>query len=94
MPLSKITTTNPEPQVLSQISNKPKAPLPMTKDDYWQRREARDLAQQIRIRRSGAWQAAIQSTGLLQYNLSGTLEDYLKVVEQAAERGIVFVNRD
>ena len=47
----------------------------------------------VRISRQGLFQAALQSTGLLQLNTGNTLEDYLKLVEQAAERGLQFVNR-
>jgi hypothetical protein len=46
-----------------------------------------------RISRQGLFQAALQSTGLLQLNTGNTLEDYLKLVEQTAERGLEFVNR-
>jgi len=50
-------------------------------------------AKDLRISRQGLFQAALQSTGLLQLNTGNTLEDYLKLVEQAAERGLQFVNR-
>jgi hypothetical protein len=46
-----------------------------------------------RISRQGLFQACLQSVGLLQLNTGNTLEDYLKLVEQAAERGLQFVNR-
>lgn len=46
-----------------------------------------------RISRQGLFQAALQSTGLLQLNTGNTLDDYLKLVEQTAERGLEFVNR-
>ena len=46
-----------------------------------------------RISRQGLFQACLQSVGLLQLNTGNTLEDYLKLVEQAAERGLEFVNR-
>lgn len=45
-----------------------------------------------RISRQGLFQACLQSVGLLQLNTGNTLEDYLKLVEQAAERGLQFVN--
>ena len=47
----------------------------------------------VRISRQGLFQACLQSVGLLQLNTGNTLEDYLKLVEQAAERGLEFVNR-
>jgi len=46
-----------------------------------------------RISRQGLFQACLQSVGLLQLNTGNTLEDYLKLVEQAAERGLAFVNK-
>src|ERR1035438_9483108 len=46
-----------------------------------------------RISRQGLFQACLGSVGLLQLNTGNTLEDYLKLVEQAAERGLEFVNR-
>jgi hypothetical protein len=47
----------------------------------------------VRISRQGLFQACLQSVGLLQLNTGNTLEDYLKLVEQAAERGLQFVNK-
>lgn len=57
----------------------------MTKADW--------ASKDMRISRQGLFQACLQSVGLLQLNTSNTLEDYLKLVEQAAERGLLFVNR-
>jgi hypothetical protein len=67
---------------------------PLTKDDYWRRREERDIETGIRIRRSGVWQAALKSVGVLQFNTSGTLEGMLALVEKVAEVGLSFVNKD
>ena len=46
-----------------------------------------------RISRQGLFQACLQSVGILQLNTGNTLEDYLKLVEQAADRGLEYVNR-
>lgn len=51
-------------------------------------------AKDVRISRQGLFQAALQSTGLLQLNTGNTLADYLVLVEQAAEAGLAFVNRE
>jgi hypothetical protein len=70
-----------------------KAEAPMTKDDYWRNREERDIEKDHRISRQGMFQAALQSTGVLQLNTGNTLEAYLALVEQTAERGLQFANR-
>jgi hypothetical protein len=70
-----------------------KAEAPMTKDDYWRNREERDIEKDQRISRQGMFQAALQSTGVLQLNTGNTLEDYLKLVEQTAERGLQFAHK-
>jgi hypothetical protein len=64
-----------------------------SKEEYWTNKEANDAAKDKRISRSGLYQACLQSVGLLQLNTGNTLEDYLKLVEQAAERGLAFVNK-
>ena len=79
--------TTPPADVVETRESKPT----MSKEDYWRRREERDIATQNSIRRSGLWQAAIQSTGLLQYNVNGGAEEYLKLVEAAALKGLAFV---
>jgi hypothetical protein len=71
-----------------------KASAPMTKDGYWERKEVRDIETGIRIRRSGVWQAALQSTGLLQLNVENTLEAFLALVERTANAGLEYVNRE
>lgn len=71
---------------------KPEAPL--SKKGYWDRKEARDIETGIRIRRSGVWQAALQSMGVLQLNTANTLESFLALVEKAADAGLEYVNRD
>lgn len=66
----------------------------LSKDGYWRRREDRDIETGIRIRRSGIYQAALQSAGVNQYASGNTLEDYLKVVRKAAEDGLAFINEE
>jgi|ERR1700674_328567 len=46
-----------------------------------------------RISRAGVWQACMHSVGLLQLNTGNTLQDYLKLVEQAADAGYEYVHR-
>lgn len=67
---------------------------PLAKEGYWERKEARDIETGQRIRRSGVWQAALQSLAPLQFNASNTLESYLAVVEKVAEEGLKFVQKD
>lgn len=45
-----------------------------------------------RIGRAGLYQAALQSTGLMQY--APTLEDYFAIVRKAAEEGLKFVHEE
>lgn len=47
----------------------------------------------VRISRQGLFQAALQSTGLLQLNGGNTFDAYMELVEKAAERGLQFVNK-
>lgn len=67
-----------------------KATAELSKDDYWRRREDRDIETGIRIRRSGVYQAALQSVGLMQY--CPTLDDYLKMLVRVADEGLKYVN--
>lgn len=68
--------------------------VPLTKEAYWDRKEERDIETGKRIRRSGVWQAALQSLAPLQFNAGGTLESYLATVEKIAEEGLKFVQKD
>jgi len=64
------------------------------KESYWSNKEERDVETGKRIRRSGVWQAALQSMAGLQFNQGGTLESYLVLVDQIAEHGLGWVNKD
>ncbi len=57
-------------------------PDAMTKADW--------AAKDVRISRQGLYQAALQSPAIMQY--SPTLDEYLKLVEQVANAGLLFVN--
>ena len=46
-----------------------------------------------RISRQGLFQACLGSVGLLQLNTGNTLEDYLRLVERAADAGLEYVNK-
>ena len=43
------------------------------------------------IKRQGSWQAAIQSYGLAQ--LATSKDEFLRLVEEAAERGVLFIEK-
>lgn len=64
------------------------------KESYWTNKEERDVETGKRIRRSGVWQAALQSMAGLQFNQGGTLESYLILVDQIATHGLGWVNKD
>jgi len=76
----------------------PKQSMPksvkLDKESYWERKEERDIETGKRIRRSGVWQAALQSMAGLQFNQAGTLEGYLTLVDKLAEHGLAWVNKD
>lgn len=105
MPLTKKLSSNSEetattsatPQTGGLIeperNHSSRAQKEMTKDDYWRRREERDIETGVRIRRSGVIQAAAMSVGTSQYNLGSTIDSYADVVEKLAERMLAWVNR-
>lgn len=64
------------------------------KESYWANKEERDIETGKRIRRSGVWQAALQSMAGLQFNQGGTIESYLELVDKLAEHGLAWVNKD
>lgn len=72
----------------------PKVSKADTKENYWERKEDRDIETGKRIRRSGVWQAALQSMAGLQFNQAGTVESYLALVDKLAEHGLNWVNKD
>lgn len=72
----------------------PKTSKATDKESYWERKEDRDVETGKRIRRSGVWQAALQSMAGLQFNQGGTVESYLAVVDKLAEHGLNWVNKD
>jgi hypothetical protein len=85
---------SPTPEQLAQVAaakhtiakaSKATASDTMSKADW--------AAKDVRISRQGLFQAALQSVGILQLNTGNTLEDYMKLVEQVAERGLQFVNK-
>lgn len=72
----------------------PKVSKASDKESYWERKEERDIETGKRIRRSGVWQAALESMSGLQFNQGGTLETYLDLVDKIADRGLQYVNKD
>lgn len=88
------TTTAPAKKIGGTRGVGAKASAPMTKEGYWERKEARDIETGIRIRRSGVWQASLQSLGVIQLNTNNTLEGFLALVEKTADAGLGYVNRD
>ncbi len=67
------------------------AEKPMSKEDYWANREARDIEKDKNIRLSGVLQALLGSVNFGQYCTGTTAEDYLTKVEEAALRLAKFV---
>lgn len=84
------------PKALPKAAPKQAAPKEKAsdKESYWANKEERDIETQKRIRRSGVWQAAVQSMASLQFNQGGTVESYLELVNKIAEHGLAWVNKD
>lgn len=89
-------TPAPAPAAAPKAAPKQSAPkgAKLDKEEYWTRKEERDIETGKRIRRSGVWQAALQSMAGLQFNQGGTLETYLDLVDKIADRGLTYVNKD
>lgn len=98
MPLVKKSTAvvAPQPEAMAIEAPKPieavKAALkkatndaPITKDDYWRRREERDVQRDKDMAWSGLAQAALTSVGLVQLNATNTAEGLVDVVVQVTE---------
>lgn len=103
MPLAKSGSApvveKPAAQGVITTSTTPPADAPKTKiaakKDYDTTMSKSDWANKDkRISRQGLFQAALQSTGLLQLNTENTLDAYLKIIEQVAERGLAWVNKE
>jgi hypothetical protein len=62
-----------------------KVEAPMTKDDYWRRREERDVQRDKDMAWSGLAQAALDSIGLVQLNTSNTLEGFVELIVKATD---------
>lgn len=86
-----VTSSTPTPEQLGQVAavkaavKKSAASETMSKAD-WQHKDER-------ISRQGLWQASLQSVGLLQLNTGNTFEDFMAIVEKAADKGLEYVNR-
>lgn len=64
----------------------------ITKDDYWRRREERDIQKEDRqVQRdkdmawSGLAQAVIQSVGIIQFNTAGTVEGLVELTVRVTD---------
>ena len=92
MPLAKKSTTAvveppkqdpPTPEQMAQVAtakeNAAKA-APMTKDDYWRRREERDVQRDKDMAWSGLAQAALGSPFVGQLNMDNTEEGLVTLV--------------
>jgi len=76
-----VTTSNEQPVA----APKKAAVAPMTKDDYWRRREERDVQRDKDMAWSGLAQAALDSVGLVQLNTENTLEGFVALVVKATD---------
>lgn len=73
----------PTPEQLAQVATvkeKVGKSASMSRDDYWRRREERDVQRDKDMAWSGLAQAAMQSVGLVQLNTNNTLEGLVELV--------------
>lgn len=84
-------TETPTPKQLAQVATVKKSiakaanNAPMSKDDYWRRREERDTQRDKDMAWSGLAQAALDSVGLIQLNTTNTLEGFVELVVKATD---------
>lgn len=87
---SKVDIANPA-AVVTEVTIKPMVKQAMTKDDYWRRREERDLEKDKHIRLSGILQALLGSVNFGQYCTGTDRNAYLNDVQEAALKLAQFV---
>lgn len=68
-----------------------KADSHMSKEDYWRRKDERDLAKDPSIRLSGVLQALLGSVNFGQYCTGTTSDEYLDKIEMASLRLSKFI---
>lgn len=100
MPLLKKGSTTVEPpaqetptseqlakvvETKKQAGKKAADSAPMTKDDYWRRREERDVQRDKDMAWSGLAQAALTSVGLVQFNTNNTIEGLVELVVKTTD---------
>lgn len=76
------------PELLAQVVASKERSVknaPMTKDDYWRRREERDAQRDKDMAWSGLAQAALDSVGIVQLNTTNTLEGFVELVVKATD---------
>ena len=63
-----------------------KAAAPMTKDDYWRNREARDVERDAHMAWSGLAQAALNSVSVAQLNVENTEDGLVDLVTRITNK--------
>lgn len=58
---------------------------PMTKDDYWRRREERDIRRDKDMAWSGMAQAVLNSAGIIQFNADNTVAGLVALVTKVTD---------
>jgi hypothetical protein len=82
---------SPTPAQTERVASVKKAVSKLASSETMSKKDWAD--KDDRISRAGVWQACMHSVGLLQLNTGNTLQDYLKLVEQAADAGYEYVHR-